>query len=59
MSQNLLRSPQFAGALFIAGGVMWFAAAWLGEQAAFYGVGVMFVLLGIANLVRARKGRAS
>jgi len=55
MSQKLIRSPKFAGALFIAGGVMWFAAAWLGDQPIFYGIGAMFVLLGIANLARARK----
>ncbi|WP_291839443.1 hypothetical protein [Brevundimonas sp.] len=60
MSQNLLRTLQFAGVLLIAGGAMAFAVASLGvPEAAFLGLGVMAVLVGMHNLAQARKGRAS
>ena len=59
MSRKPTLTPQFAAGLFIAAGVMWCVAAWMGDQAAFYGIGAMFVILGLANLARARKGRAS
>lgn len=42
------------GPLFIASGIMFAVAGMLGEQLAFYGVGAMFVLLGIAALRRRR-----
>lgn len=59
MSHKPTLSPQVASGLFIAAGAMWCLAAWMGKEAAFYGVGAMFVLLGIANLARARRGGAS
>ena len=59
MSQKPTISPRFAAALFIAAGVMWCAAAWLGDETAFYGIGAMFVILGLTTLARARKGVAS
>lgn len=59
MSHQPTLTPQIAAGLFIAAGAMWCAAAWLGDEAAFYGIGAMFVLIGLGNLARARKGRAS
>ena len=51
-------SPRTGGVLFIMAGLLWFAAAWLGDEVAFYGVGVMFVLLGLATFARSRKRNA-
>lgn len=51
-SQDLHR---LAPALWIGGGVMFFLAAALGKQVAFAGVGALFVLLGVAAMIRARK----
>lgn len=59
MSKTSTISPKLAAGLFIAAGVMWCAAAWMGDQVAFYGVGAMFVILGLANLARARKAARS
>ena len=59
MSDKPTISPRLGAALFIAAGAMWCAAAWLGDQLAFYGVGAMFVILGLANLSRQGKGKPS
>ncbi|WP_438862296.1 hypothetical protein [Neptunicella sp.] len=42
-----------SGYLFIASGVAFFAAAILGEQLSFYGIGLMFVILGSAFIHKA------
>jgi hypothetical protein len=55
MSQKRTVSPKLAAGLFIAAGVMWCVAGWMGGQAAFYAIGALFVILGLANLARARK----
>ena len=41
--------------LFGAAGVMWFLAAWMGDQIAFAGIGFMFLMLGLAAWLKARK----
>ena len=46
--QNKKRS----GYLFLAAGAMFFVAAWLGKQPAFYGIGAMFIALGAGALHR-------
>ncbi|HWQ85530.1 hypothetical protein [Brevundimonas sp.] len=56
MTERRIISARTGGALFAAAGLLWFAAAWLGDEVAFYGVGVMFVLLGLATFARSRKG---
>jgi hypothetical protein len=43
---------KFSGMLFIAAGVAFFVAAWLGQQRAFLGVGIAFIGIGIAFLIR-------
>ena len=45
--------------LFIASGLMWFLAAWLGEQIAFTRIGIMFLTLGLAAWTKARKAGGS
>ena len=59
MSGQPTISPRLGAALFIAAGAMWCAAAWLSDQLAFYGVGAMFVILGLANLSRQGKDEPS
>ncbi|MDY6923320.1 MAG: hypothetical protein SWI22_05090 [Pseudomonadota bacterium] len=55
MSERKLSDSRVSGVLLMAAGAMWFLAAWLGDQIAFYGVGAMFVMLGVAAMSRARR----
>jgi len=55
MTKRSTIGSQTSGALFIAAGLLWFLTAWMGEQVAFYGVGTMFVILGLAAFAQARK----
>lgn len=41
--------------LWLVAGLMFCMAAWLGEQIAFVGVGVMFMMLGLAAWLKNRK----
>jgi hypothetical protein len=47
-----------SGILFVAGGLSFFVAATIGEQAAFYAVGVVFIVIGLAHVKRARASAA-
>ncbi|QDI03251.1 MULTISPECIES: hypothetical protein [Xanthomonas translucens group] len=42
------------GIVFVAAGLMFFAAAAIGRQLAFAGCGAMFVAIGVAWLLRAK-----
>ncbi|WP_369944235.1 hypothetical protein [Xanthomonas medicagonis] len=46
--------PALGGILFVAAGLMFFAAAALGRQLAFAGCGAMFVAIGASWLLRAK-----
>lgn len=41
--------------LWLAAGLMFCLSAWLGQQIAFLGVGVMFMLLGLSVWLKNRK----
>ena len=41
--------------LWAAGGGLFLLAAWLGDSIAFVGIGVMFILFGVAAWLNARK----
>lgn len=43
-----------SGILFVAAGLMFFAAAAIGRQLAFAGCGAMFVAIGVSWLLRAK-----
>ena len=51
-------NPRVGGILFIAAGIASFGAAILEEQRTFYGVGVAFIAIGIALLVRVGRNMA-
>ncbi|MGV8928211.1 MAG: hypothetical protein ACOH1E_00535 [Brevundimonas sp.] len=46
---------RLAPLLWLAAGLMFCLAAWLGEQIAFVGVGMMFMMLGLAAWLKNRK----
>ena len=54
MASNGL-SPRLTAGLYIAAGVMFIAGAVASQRIAFSGVGVAFIALGAAILVRQRK----
>ena len=41
--------------LWAAAGILFLVSAWLGDQIAFAGIGVMFLMLGLAAWLKARK----
>ena len=47
--------PKLSGYLLIAAGILFFGAAFTGRQHAFTGLGVVFLILGIAALRRAKQ----
>ena len=49
---------RLAPILWVAAGSMFFLAAWLGDSIAFAGVGLMFVMLGLAAYLKNRKQKA-
>ena len=48
------QNNKVAGGLFILAGMFFFVAALMGKQVSFYGVGAMFVMLGVAYLIRSK-----
>ena len=44
-----------AGYLFLASGALFVLAGWLGEQPAFGGVAMMFIILGIVYIKKAKE----
>jgi len=49
------KNPKLGGYLFIAGGCIFFLAAYLGKQVAFVGVGIAFIAIGASLVARAKR----
>ncbi|BBP00314.1 hypothetical protein [Sulfuriferula nivalis] len=51
---RVIQNKKRSGYQFIMGGCMFFVAAFVGKQVAFYGVGAMFLAIGAAYLRKAK-----
>ena len=48
-------TAKLSGYFLIAGGCMFFIAAYFGKQVAFCGVGAAFIAIGASNVARAKR----